>query len=355
MKPREAAESLEQLKKDLASGNIRKAYLLFGSERYLRNFYEKKLLAAMGGSRDDMNTNIYDTSPVSSSDIIDQAQTMPFFAENRVIVVRYSGFFKKNPDDLASFLSKAPDTTKFIFVEDEADARLKMYKQVADLGLCVEFTTQPDRYLLQNIGAYLKKADKRMSQDDAAYMLDVIGTDMGKLMSELEKLISYAYEREVITREDIDAICSKNVEDRIFEMIDAIMKKDMQVCMDRYEDLLALKVQPARIIVMLEKQFLWMLQLKSMAENGYHQQEIVETIAFKKESDPETGAVKKTRGPIGEYQVKIYLQQASPIALADLQKAVSLCETADEDFKTGRMNERMAAEALMVKLCKLGG
>ena len=132
------------------------------------------------------------------------------------------------------------------------------------------------------------------------------------------------------------------------------MKKDMQTCMDRYEDLLALKVQPARIIVMLEKQFLWMLQLKSMAENGYHQQDIIETIAYKKESDPETGAVKRSRGPIGEYQVKIYLQQASPIALSDLQKAVSLCEIADEDFKTGRMNERMAAEALMVKLCKLG-
>ena len=354
MKPREAAESFEKLKKDLASGNIRKAYLLFGSERYLRNFYEKKLLAAMGGARDDMNTNIYDTSPVSSSDIIDQAQTMPFFAENRVIVVRYSGFFKKNPEDLANFLSKAPDTTKFIFVEDEADARLKIYKQVSDIGLCVEFTTQSDKFLLQNIGVYLKNAGKRMSQDDATYLIDVIGTDMGKLISELEKLVCFAYEREVITREDIDIICSKNVEDRIFEMIDAIMKKDMQVCMDRYEDLLALKIQPARIIVMLEKQFLWMLQLKSMSENGYHLQDIIETIAYKKESDPETGAVKRTRGPIGEYQVKIYLQQASPIALGDLQKAVSLCETADEDFKSGRMNERMAAEALMVKLCKLG-
>lgn len=354
MKPREAAESLEQLKKDLASGNIRKAYLLFGSERYLRNFYEKKLLAAMGGSRDDMNTNIYDTSPVSTSDIIDQAQTMPFFAENRVIVVRYSGFFKKNPEDLANFLAKSPDTTKFIFVEDDADARLKIYKQVADLGLVVEFTTQSDRYLLQNIGAYLKKADKRMSQDDAAYMLDVIGTDMGKLMSELEKLISYAYERKVITREDIDAICSKNVEDRVFEMIDAIIKKDIRTCMDRYEDLLALKVAPARTIIMLEKQFLWMLQIKSMADNGYNREAIVETIAYKKETDPETGQVKRSRGAIGEYQVKLYLQQASPIALADLQKAVSFCETADEDFKTGRMNERMAAEALMVKLCKLG-
>jgi len=92
-----------------------------------------------------------------------------------------------------------------------------------------------------------------------------------------------------------------------------------------------------------------------VADNGFHQNDIIETIAYKKETDPESGQVKRTRGPIGEYQVKIYLQQASPMLIGDLQKAVSLCETADEDFKTGRMNERMAAEALMVKLCKLGG
>ena len=190
-----------------------------------------------------------------------------------------------------------------------------------------------------------------MSQDDAAYMLDVIGTDMGKLMSELEKLISYAYEKEVITRDDIDAICSKNVEDRIFEMIDSIMKKDMQTCMDRYEDLLALKVQPARIIVMLEKQFLWMLQLKSMYDSGYNERSVVEAVAYKKETDPDTGAVRKARGTIGEYQAKIYLEQALRMEASELQRAVALCGNADESFKTGRMNERMAAEVLMTSLC----
>ena len=116
MKPKDAAASLEQLKKDLAWGELRRFYLLFGSERYLRNFYEKKLLKAMGGSRDDMNTNIFDMNPVQQSAIIDAAQTMPFFADRRVVVVRSSGFFKKNADELADFLSEAPDTTSFIFV-----------------------------------------------------------------------------------------------------------------------------------------------------------------------------------------------------------------------------------------------
>lgn len=351
MKPRDAAASLEQLKKDLSECNLRNCYLLFGCERYLRNFYEKKLIAALGGSRDDMNTNIFDTNPVSAPDIISQAQTLPFFADRRIVVVRYSGFFKKNSDELADFIGEAPDTTTFIFVEDDADARLKLYKQIAKHGLCVEFATQSDRYLLQNIGAYLKKNNKRMSEDDARYMLDVIGNDMGRLMSELEKLVSYAFQKEVITREDIDAICSRNIEDRIFEMIDSIMRKDIRTCLERYEDLLALRIAPVKIIVMLQNQFLWMMQLKSMADSGYHPNDIIETVAYKKETDPETGAVRKARGSIGEYQAKIYLAQAMRMETPELQRAINLCERADESFKTGKMNERLAVEVLMTGLC----
>ena len=351
MKPREAAASLEQLKKDLKEGDFKRFYLLFGPERYLRNFYEKKLIAALGGERGDINTNIFDTSPLAPGAVIDAALTLPFFAERRIVVVRYSGFFETNPDDLVSFLAKSPETTTFIFVEDVADARFKLYKQINKLGRCVEFVAQPDKYLLQNMGAYLKKAGKMIGTDDAKYLLDVIGTDMGKLMSELEKLEGYTGDRELITREDIDAICSKNIEDRIFQMVDAVMRKDIRTCMNCYEDLLALKVSPGAIIIMIEKQFLWMLQLKSMKEDGYHENDIIDFASHNREVDPETGEVKKTRGSIGEFQVRLYLRQAEGMSLAALQKSVNICARADEDFKTGRINDRLAAETLMATLC----
>ena len=354
MKPREAAASLEQLKKDLNSGELKRCYLLFGSERYLRNFYEKKLLTAMGGSRDDMNTNVFDTSPIQASAIIDAAQTLPFFADRRVVLIRYSGFFKKGGEELADFLAEAPETTSFIFVEDDADARLKLYKQIAKLGRVVEFVTQSDKYLLQNIGAFLKRADKRMSQEDAAYLLDVIGTDMGKLMSELEKLVSFTGDREVVTKSDIDVICSRNIDDRVFEMIDAVMRHDVATCMDCCEDLIALKTAPAMIVIMLEKQFLWMLQLKSLAEDdNLHTIDIINTIAYKQEVDTETGEIKRSRGSIGEFQVRKYLQQAEHMNKAELQRAVKLCSKADEDFKSGKMNERIAMETLLVNLCRV--
>ncbi len=351
MKESKAVANFSELKKDIKSGEFRKCYLLFGSERYLRNHYEKMLLKAMGGSRDDMNTSFFDTNPVNVPAIIDQAETMPFFADRRIMVIRYSGLFEKNGEALADYIDKSPETTSFIFVEDKADGRTKLYKQISKNGLCVEIGTQSISYLLQNIGAFLKKFEMRISESDARYLLDVIGSDMGNLMSELEKLVAYARGRDVITREDIDIVCCKDHQDRIFGMINAIMDKDIKTCLKEYEDLIALKIDPVKIIPMLEKQLLWMMQLKGMRLKGDSDRTIIEKIAYKKETDPETGEVKKSRGEIGEWQVGIYLKQATQMHMDELQRALAECAASDESIKSGKMNARVAAESLMVKLC----
>ncbi len=353
MKDNEAQASFNQLKKDLSSGELRRFYLLFGRERYLRNYYEKKLLTALGGARDDMNTTIFDSPPYPQSAVIDASQTLPFFAERRIIVVRYSGYFKMPVgSELADFLDKAPETTTFIFIEDRVDAKLKLYKRIAKMGLCVEFIEQPESFLLQNIGVQLKSAGKRISQSDAEYFISVVGRDMGTLRSELDKVISYAADKDVVTSEDIKAICTIKLEDRIFDMIGAVMDKNLKRCMDRYEELLALREPAGKIIIMLERQFLWMLQLKSMVvENGMSEWEAKNTISSKQEVDTETGEIKKVKGEISSYQAGIYLEQAKAMSLEELQRAVDMCAAMDEGFKSGRISERAGAELLLIRLC----
>lgn len=373
-KAREASGSIEKLKNDIKTGEFKSCYLLHGSEGYLRGFYEKKLLKALGADSEDMNTNIFNTYPVDVSEVISQAQTMPFFADRRIVVVRYGYLFgrpqkkgkeskedddegaKKGKssgagDDLASLLENCPETTTIVFVEEYADARKKLYKQVAKSGLCIEFVPQTDSYLMQNIGSFLKKADMRISEKDARYLLDIIGSDMGNLNCELGKLVSFAYGRDVITREDIDTICCKDYQDRIFDMIDAIMKKDIKGSMAEYENLLAQRVPGAMIIPMLEKQFLWMLQLRGMRLDGDDMDTIKSKVVYKTEKDPKTGETRQKKGEIGDYQVGKYLEQAAHMEMSELQRAVSLCATADQSFKSGLMSDRVAAEILITRLC----
>lgn len=77
-----------------------------------------------------------------------------------MIFVENSGFFKKSPEDLAAYLGELPETTYFIFVEEEVDKRGKMYKQVKKFGSVVEFKRQTDAVLMQWILGKLKKENK---------------------------------------------------------------------------------------------------------------------------------------------------------------------------------------------------
>ena len=64
---------------------------------------------------------------------------------------------------------------------------------------------------------------------------------MENISSELEKLISYTLGRDVITEEDVEAICTTQVSNKIFDMITAIANRQTRKAMDLYEDLLTLR------------------------------------------------------------------------------------------------------------------
>ena len=94
--------------------------------------------------------------------------------------------------------------------------------------------------------------------------LEKTGTDMGNISQELEKLLSYTMGRDVITRADIEAVCTTQITNRIFEMIRAVTEKKQRKALDLYQDLLALKEPPMRILFLLARQFNLLLQVKEL-------------------------------------------------------------------------------------------
>lgn len=74
-----------------------------------------------------------------------------------MILIENSGFFKGSCEELAEYMPQVPDTTLFLFVEEEVDKRSKLYKAVKNAGKIVEFTTQTEELLTRWILTRLKK------------------------------------------------------------------------------------------------------------------------------------------------------------------------------------------------------
>ena len=189
---------MKTLQEDLKTGNFKHCYLLYGEEPYLVQQYKTRLKNALSVEGDTMNTSVFSGKDIRPEALIDLAETLPFFAERRVILVENSGFFKKSTEELAAYMGELPETSYFIFAEEDVDKRGKMYKQVKKYGSVVEFKRQTDAVLMQWILGTLKKENKRITRSVMELFLSKTGNDMELITQELEKLLCYTMEKEVI-------------------------------------------------------------------------------------------------------------------------------------------------------------
>lgn len=322
---------MKNLEQDIRNGVFKSVYLLFGEEAYLKKLYKNKLIHALIPEGDTMNLTRYEGKGVEIPAVIDQAETMPFFAEHRLLVLEDTGFFKTAcPQQLADYLSQIPAETVLLFVESEVDKRGKLFKTVKSTGRAVEFSRQKENVLTNWILRILQKENMKITRSAMQLFLERAGDDMEHVSHELEKLVSYCYGKEGITREDVEAVCTVRTENKIFEMINAIAEKKQRKALDYYEDLLALKEPPLRILALLARQFNLLLQVKDLRRQGFDQASITE------------------RTGLMNFIVRNCLRQAEYFSAETLRRAVEDCIRTEEQVKTGRIDDRLGVEMLIV-------
>ena len=181
---------MKNIQADIKSGNFKQVYLLYGEEAYLKQQYKQNLVKALNPDGDTMNFNHYEGKGIDVKQLIDLCETMPFFAERRVVLLEDTGFFKNKCEELADYMKELPDYLYLVFAETEVDKRNRMYKAVKACGSIAEFIRQDEKTLMRWAAGILGKAGKKITQRDMELLLTKTGTDMGNLRMEMEKLIS---------------------------------------------------------------------------------------------------------------------------------------------------------------------
>ena len=152
---------LKNIQEDIKSVNFKSTYLLCGEEAYLKVQYKNKLLKALNPDDDTMNFNHYEGRNIDVKELIDLCETMPFFADRRVVLLEDTGFFKNKCDELADYMKELPDYLCLVFVEDEVDKRSKMYKAVKSCGRIGEFARQDEKTLMRWVLGIMKREGKQ--------------------------------------------------------------------------------------------------------------------------------------------------------------------------------------------------
>lgn len=320
------AENMKSLNEDLKTREFKQVYLLYGEEVYLKKQYKEKLVHGMTAENDTMNYAYYEGKNTNPKEIIDLAETMPFFADRRLIVMENTGFLKNATPELADYLKTMPETTYMLFVEEELDKRGRLFKAIKDCGRAVELPRQDERTLMKWILSNVKKEGKQMEESVLRSFLSKVGLDMGNLQTEMEKLFCYTLSKKTITTEDVEEVCTTHIENRIFDMVNAVGERKSKKALDYYYDLLALKEPPMRILYLMSRQFKLLLEAKELEQKGYSRQEIA-------------GKIGVPPFAVGKYQI-----QAKSFQSKELYKVLEKSAEIEEAVKTGRLSDTLGIE-----------
>ncbi|MCI8638386.1 MAG: DNA polymerase III subunit delta [Coprococcus sp.] len=328
---------MKSLNEDLKTGQFNQIYLLCGDEGYLKKQYKERLVKAMIPEGDTMNYTYFEGKNTNPKEIIDLAETLPFFADVRLIVLENTNFFKNASPELAEYIKDMPESTHMIFVEEELDKRGKLYKAVKAKGRVVEMKRQDERTLVRWILQLAKQEKKQMSETAARYLLEKTGDDMENILQEMEKLTCYCMSRGEMTEADIEEICTTRVTNHIFDMVDAVANREQKKALDYYYDLLALKEPPMRILYLLTRQFRILMEVKELERLGLPPKEMASKVG------------------IMPFLVGKYRAQARAFSGKQLRGIVEAGVETEENVKTGKMQDVLSVELFLVKYSARSG
>lgn len=319
---------MQVINQDIKEHSFKPVYLLYGEETFLKNSYKNKLKEAIIGD-DTMNFSYFEGKNLDVDELIRMADTMPFFSEKRLVLIEESNFFKSAADELVSYLPSMPDTTCLVFVESQVDKRNRMFKKVRELGYAAELERQDTAQLAKWAAGLLNREGRKITGRSMELFLSKTGDDMEHIRMELEKLVSYTNGREVITDEDVETVCTVRVTNRIFDMVTAMVNRQTRKAMDLYEDLLALKEPPMRILFLIARQFNQLLQVKELMGKGMDKSAIA------------------SRLKLQPFVTGKIMPQAKQFSREQILSYVTLCVETEEAVKSGRLQDRLAVELLI--------
>ena len=320
------------LTQDLKEGRFRPVYLFYGEDAYQRNRCRDAVRNACAKDLDDMNISRFTGKDVNVSEIMEIARTLPFFADRRVILIENSELFgSSQAEELADFLPELPETTILIFTEEHIDKRSRLYKACDKCGMVQVCETLKGAELENWVLALLKRDGKRIGRNALNLFIEKTDSDMVNMRTELEKLVCYLGDREEVYPEDVEAVCHTRPTSKVFDLVEAIARKESRRALDIYREMLELRESPNMILYLIARQFNLILMACELKKQGLDKYRMAEKMG------------------VQPFVVDKCLSQMRGFSAGELQTAVDDCLEMDYAIKSGQMNATLGAEMIIVK------
>jgi DNA polymerase-3 subunit delta len=325
-------------------------YLFHGEDEFSRSETLADFKKKMGDSGlVELNTIVFDGNKVTVGELQHACDSIPFMAERRLVIVeglltRLASRGKKGKlanrqkeylEELTQYLSRLPETTRLVFVEDKSIGKSNPVHRLAladERGHVKEFKPPQRRELNRWIEQRVKKKGGQINAPAVDTLATFVGNDLRLLDQEIEKLVVYVDGARPISEGNVRLLVSYVQEANIFEMVDALGQRNGQRAARLLHQLLDAGEHPLALLGMIVRQFRIMIQVKELSGQGLSQQDMA------------------TRLKLHPFVVKKTTRQAMNFSMEQLETVYRRLLETDVAIKTGKMNEVLALDMLVVGL-----
>ena len=342
-KPPKSSEAYQKFKADLSAGTVGCAYIFYGEESYLREYYlgelRKKLVPA---GFEEFNYHRLEGKDLTVQALTEMAEAMPMLSERTLIVVTDFDIFKLGEEQwekLIALLEDIPPYCCLVFVYDTVAYKpnktmKKLCKAIGDHVQAVEFRAQDSNDLIAWIARRFRALDKEIDRQTAEYLIFTCGGLMTGLVPEISKIAAYA-KGKAITQKDIDDVADPVLSAEVFKLSDAVLQGNYDLAASILGDLLKMQTEPIMILAALGSQLRRIYTARLAIDSGKDKYWLMELWDMK-----------------SDYPAKLLLSAAKRTTADWCADAVKMCQVLDRRMKSERGLD--AAGELKLLLVRLG-
>lgn len=243
-------------------------YYFYGEDSFLVDEAVKKILNKLEHYEiSEFDKETFYGSNSKLIDVLDVASAFPFSSQKKIIIFKE---FEKVRDkkNLVSYLKSPAEFTTLILIHDGEirDFSSALYKSLLNNGFIYSAKELKGKYLINWIVDYCLSNGKSINEENAQAIVDLIGDSKSLIDGQLGKIFTYISNKTTIELEDILNVSSELREFNIFNLEDAIAKKDRKNTFRIAYSLLGQGKDQTYIISMLTRYFTILTRVKELAE-----------------------------------------------------------------------------------------
>lgn len=222
-------DEARQIVNDIQKGNIKPIYFLMGEEPYyidkISDFIEDNVLSE---EERGFNQMLIYGRDASIDEIVSNAKRYPMMAERQVVIVKEAQDLSRTIENLVSYAENPQPTTVLVvcYKYKKIDKRKKLYKAIDKTGVIFEGKRLYENQVGDWITRNLKSRGYAISPKASQMLVEFLGTDLGKIDNELEKLQLICPQGTTISPEIIEENIGISKDFNNFELRKAIGEKD---------------------------------------------------------------------------------------------------------------------------------